>query len=242
MAIRTGILCVPDHDDEAIDRVSQLLRSAMPELYVIESTSAKSQLHWIEDLLCRWCDEDEIDLVVTIGGTFPAVGPSTAEIVPEATQNVVERILPGLSEAMRAYAQNETPLALLDGGIAGIRGRSVILNLPAGAAPAYLFLEAVVDLIAPLMACLDDEQPSPRLADELILEDVEVESASATNRVAPERGSNTNRIELESKPILENSERITKDQDALMSPKKKGLDPAEFAEYLARRGSSSSEV
>jgi len=222
MAIRTGILCVPTHDDDASDRITQLLRATVPDLYVIENASAKNQLHWIEDLLCRWCDEDEIDLIVTIGGTFPAVGPTAAEIVPEATQNVIERLLPGLPEAMRAYAQSETPLALLDRGTAGIRGRSAILNLPTGAAPAYLFLEAVVDLIAPLMAYLDDEKPSPSMEDELILEDIEPDEQETKNfTVGNERAIKS--------PVEQNG-------------KKKGLDPTEFAEYLARRGTSSSAM
>lgn len=227
MVIRTGILCVPTHDDEAIDRVSQLLRSALPDAFVVETSAAQSQLNWIEELLRRWCDEEELDLLVTIGGTFPAIGPSSAEIVPEATQNVIERLLPGLSEAMRAYAQDETPLALLDRGIAGIRGRSLIINLPEGAAPAYLFLDGVVDLIAPIMACLDDDALSPSMASELILEDVNELPADSTSE---------NIDRLADEPPEENPKGNIVNSDP--PQKKKGLDAAEFAEYLANRGTS----
>jgi len=222
MVIRTGILCVPSHDDEAIDLVSQLLRSELPNLFVVESGSAQSQLHWVEELLRRWCDEEELDLVVTIGGTFPATGPSADEIVPQATLNIVERVLPGLSEAMRAYAQAETTLALLDRGVAGIRSRSLILNLPEGAAAASLFLEAIVDLIAPIMACLDETKPSPRIADDLVLEDSDIPDSSDMS------------ID-ENVTIGTEQTKSWQKETAESVPKKKGLDPAEFAEYLANR-------
>src|SRR5262249_48003286 len=73
-------------------------------------------------------------------------------------------------EAMRAYAQEQSELALLDRGTAGIRGRSCILNLPAGAAPAALFLEAIVDVLAPLIAHVQGEPLAPRLSDVLEIE------------------------------------------------------------------------
>ncbi len=167
MMIRTGILTVPQPDEQAVQVVSQRLQQVVPGAILVQESSARSQRNWIEDILRRWCDEEELDLVITIGGTFPASGPSADEIVPEATLAVVERLLPGLAEAMRAYAQIESELALLDRGVAGIRGRSIILNLPGGAAPAALFLEAVVELIGPLAAHLQGDPGAPRLSDVL---------------------------------------------------------------------------
>ena len=99
--------------------------------------------------LRRWCDEEELDLVLTVGGTMPAPGPSGRQIVPDAAAEVAERSLPGLGEAMRAYAQETTDLALIERSAAVIRGRTLILNLPDGAGPATLFLEAVTGVIAP---------------------------------------------------------------------------------------------
>jgi len=75
-------------------------------------------------------------------------------------------MLPSLPEAMRAYAYEESALALLDRGVAGIRGRTLIVNLPAGMAAA-LFLEAVVDVIAPIVAHLREDIDAPLLADAL---------------------------------------------------------------------------
>jgi len=171
MVIRVGILTVPVRDDAAIQAVTQKLRQALPGAVVMQESSAPSQRNWIEELLRRWCDEEELDLIITIGGTFPAPGPSAAEIVPEATLSVVERLLPGLPEAMRAYAQEQSELALLDRSVAGIRGRSCLLNLPAGAAPAALFLEAIADVLGPLIAHLQVEPSAPTLADVLEIEE-----------------------------------------------------------------------
>lgn len=165
MLIRTGILCIPQPDEEAVRQVGQRLRQALPNVHLIYESSAASQRHWIEEILRRWCDEEEIDLALTIGGTLPASGPSVQEITPEATLAVIERALPGLPEEMRAYASEQTPLALLDRGVAGIRGRSLLINLPAGAGPALHFLEAIVDLIEPILAHLQERPDAPRLAD-----------------------------------------------------------------------------
>ena len=127
------------------------------------------QRHALEDILVRWCNEEELDLVITLGGALPAPGPSGREGMPEVTRAVVERLLPGLSEAMRAHAQGQTRLALLDRGVAGIRGRTLVLNLPAGAAPAVLFLEPILDLIPAVLAHLREDEDAPRMDDELIL-------------------------------------------------------------------------
>ncbi len=165
--IRTGILCVPQQDDEAVAGVMGLLQSTLSGILLLQSTSALSQRHWIEEILRRWCDEDELDLVLTIGSTFPAPGTSPLEIVPDATAAVIDRSLPGLAEAMRTYAAQESSLAWLDRSLVGIRGRSLIVNLPAEAAPAVLFLEAIVDLLEVASSFLRDESPSIKLSDHL---------------------------------------------------------------------------
>jgi len=76
--------------------------------------------------LLRLCDEEKCPLVVTIGGT----GPGPQDIVPEITQELLERELPGFGEAIRNYAFLRTPIALLSRAVAGVRGQSLVLNLP----------------------------------------------------------------------------------------------------------------
>lgn len=229
MIVRAGILCIPAHDDDTIDSVSQLLRSVLPDLFVVETGGGSSQLHWVEEMLRRWCDEEELDLIVTTGGTFPAVGPSAEQIVPEATSNVIERLLPGFSEAMRAYAQDETPLALLDRGVAGIRGRTLILNLPNGPSAATLFLEAVVEQLSPVLACLNDEMPTPQIEDDIennLMADEDVEDEWAEDEAADWQDEASD-------------DDVVSDDDVEPTATRKGLDPQEFAEYLAKRQADS---
>ncbi len=116
MSVRVGILTVPEPDEQATQVVQQRLQQRIPDAFFLMDRHVASQRHLIEETLRRWCDEEELDLVITIGGTLPAPGPSRHEIVPEATLAVVERLLPGLPEAMRAHAQEQSELALLDRG------------------------------------------------------------------------------------------------------------------------------
>lgn len=76
--------------------------------------------------LRRLCDETEVCLICTTGGT----GFSPRDVTPEATQDVVERLCPGIPEAMRAFSLSITPRAMLSRAAAGIRGHTLIVNLP----------------------------------------------------------------------------------------------------------------
>jgi len=80
----------------------------------------------IEKELIRFADEMQLDLVMTTGGT----GLSARDCAPEATRRVLDRLLPGISEAARAYGQERTPRAMLSAGVAGLRGKTLIVNLP----------------------------------------------------------------------------------------------------------------
>ncbi|HEY9869756.1 MAG TPA: bifunctional molybdenum cofactor biosynthesis protein MoaC/MoaB [Candidatus Obscuribacterales bacterium] len=80
----------------------------------------------IEETLKSYADERRVDLVVTTGGT----GFSPRDCTPEAMSRVIERDIPGIPEATRAYGQERTPYSMLSRGRAGIRGRTIIINLP----------------------------------------------------------------------------------------------------------------
>lgn len=164
MPIKTGLLCIPQYDLPAVEAVRRLLAAGVPGLLILQEQRAAMQRNLIEDILCRWCDEEELDLIVTIGGTLPAPGPGAREIVPDATLAVAERQLPGLGEAMRAYAQDDMPLAIIDRSVAAIRGRTLLINLPAGPKPASLFLEGVVDVLGAVVAYLQEDPAAPPLA------------------------------------------------------------------------------
>jgi len=80
----------------------------------------------IESILKQFCDEQKIDLVFTCGGT--GVGPK--DVTPEATIKVLEKQVTGVAEMLRSYGQRRVPFSMLSRGLAGIRGKSVIVNLP----------------------------------------------------------------------------------------------------------------
>ena len=80
----------------------------------------------IKDKLIDICDSQKADLIITTGGT----GFSGRDITPEATEEVIERKVPGFSEIIRIEGQKKTPRAILSRGISGIRKKTLIINLP----------------------------------------------------------------------------------------------------------------
>lgn len=80
----------------------------------------------IKKKLIEYTDTRRLDLVVTTGGT----GVSPRDVTPDATLEVIERQLPGMAEAMRAESMKKTPHAMISRAVVGIRGQSLIINLP----------------------------------------------------------------------------------------------------------------
>jgi len=80
----------------------------------------------IEKELIRLSDQRQVDLIITTGGT----GFSVRDVTPEATTKVCDRMAPGISEAIRAYSLTKTIHGMLSRGVSGIRGRTLIINLP----------------------------------------------------------------------------------------------------------------
>lgn len=130
-AIRLGILTVSDRTSrgETEDRSGPLIASFVTEQLggrVARLDVVPDEQALIETTLRGWCDDGQIDLVLTTGGT----GFAPRDVTPEATQAIIERPAPGFAEAMRAASLQVTPHAMLSRGTAGIRGRTLIVNLP----------------------------------------------------------------------------------------------------------------
>lgn len=94
----------------------------------------------ISEKLIDWADKGETDLILTTGGT--GLGPR--DVTPEATLSVVDRLVPGLAEAMRLETLKKTPYAMLSRAVAGIRGRTLIVNLPGSPKAVRECLEAIL--------------------------------------------------------------------------------------------------
>ena len=80
----------------------------------------------IQEELIEYCDKMNIDIIITTGGT----GISPKDVTPEATKKIIEKELTGVSENLRGYGQQRTPLSMLSRGVAGTRGKTIIINLP----------------------------------------------------------------------------------------------------------------
>ena len=93
----------------------------------------------VEATLKELCDDEGCCLVVTTGGT----GPAARDVTPEATAAVIEKLMPGFGEQMRAISLRHVPTAILSRQIAGIRGGALIINLPGKPAAIAECLEAV---------------------------------------------------------------------------------------------------
>ncbi|MCE3046793.1 molybdopterin adenylyltransferase [Helicobacter kayseriensis] len=97
----------------------------------------------IEKTLIKMCDTHQCDLVVTTGGT----GPAPRDVTPEATESVCEKMMPGFGELMRSVSLKYVPTAILSRQTAGIRGKSLIVNLPGKPKSIRECLEAVFPAI-----------------------------------------------------------------------------------------------
>ncbi|MBV6393430.1 MAG: Molybdopterin adenylyltransferase [Anaerolineales bacterium] len=130
MTIRFGIITLSDRsargerEDASAPALASFLQAencpVLKRLILPDDESALRQT------LAEWADSDELDVILTTGST----GFSPRDIAPEATKAVVEKDAPGLAEAMRAQSLTKTKHAMLSRAAAGIRGRTLIVNLP----------------------------------------------------------------------------------------------------------------
>jgi len=97
----------------------------------------------IAEFLRKSADANSVDLILTTGGT--GVGPR--DVTPEATMSVAERLIPGFAEQMRVEGLKKTPRAILSRGAAGIRGTTMIVNLPGSPQGAVESLDAIAALL-----------------------------------------------------------------------------------------------
>jgi len=126
--IKAAIVTVSDTRQEGDDlsgkRLAELLLSIGAE--IVESMIVTDDLEHLRNTLYSLAERDDVNLIVTTGGT----GFGSRDNTPEATRSVIEREAPGLAEAMRRETGAKTSMAMLSRGICGIRGNTLIVNLP----------------------------------------------------------------------------------------------------------------
>ena len=115
-----------EHQDEGGPAILGFLREAIASPVEVHYRCIPDQQDTIEDALIELVDITGCHVVVTTGGT----GPAVRDVTPEATENVCERMMPGFGEQMRSISLAYTPTAILSRQTAGIRGSCLIFNLP----------------------------------------------------------------------------------------------------------------
>jgi len=125
-----GILTVSDKGSkgERQDKSGETIREVLSRMgaRIVNYGIVPDERELIVEKLVKWADEDNLDVVVTTGGT----GLTPRDVTPEATLAVVDRIVPGFAEAMRAESLKKTPHAMLSRAVVGTRGKCLIINLP----------------------------------------------------------------------------------------------------------------
>ena len=111
-------------DDESGQIIIERLKNENVE--VVDYKIIPDDLEEIKNTLKEYADNIKLDVVLTTGGT----GFSPRDITPEAMKEIVEKEIPGIPEAMRSFGQERTPYSMLSRGKAGIRGKTLIINLP----------------------------------------------------------------------------------------------------------------
>jgi molybdenum cofactor synthesis domain-containing protein len=164
MALHAAVLTISDRSarGERPDSSGPALVDALQAAgwQVVRHEITPDEQETIAHTLSTWCDSDRprIDLVLTTGGT----GFALRDVTPEATLAVIERAAPGLAEAMRAESMRVTPHAMLSRGVAGIRGRTLIVNLPGSPKAALENLRTIMPALPHAAALLQDDPASER--------------------------------------------------------------------------------
>lgn len=147
MKIRLAILTLSDkgndgmREDKSGPAIEECMRETAHEtiwhgILPDEQTQIERQLRVL-------CDRQHVDLILTTGGT----GFSPRDITPEATAAVADKLVPGISEAMRVQTAAKTPRAMLSRGIAAIRGQTLIVNLPGSPKAVRECMEVILPVL-----------------------------------------------------------------------------------------------
>ncbi len=155
--IKTVIITVSDKGSrgQREDLSSEAIRLTLEkiEAQVIGYEIVPDEIDLIQKAIVDAVDNVKADLVLTTGGT----GLSARDVTPEATRSIVEKLVPGLSEIIRMESFKKTPMAVLSRAIAGIRKKSLIINLPGSPKGARESLSIILEALPHGIAILKGE-------------------------------------------------------------------------------------
>ena len=158
--IRFGILTLSDRS--ARGERADASGPALADLIRAENWSVAEQVILPDDesairaKLMEWADSGRFDVILTTGGT----GFALRDVTPEATRAVIQRDAPGLAETMRAESLRKTPHSMLSRAVAGIRGQTLIVNLPGSPKGAVENLQTIAPVLSHAVQLLKDDPAS----------------------------------------------------------------------------------
>jgi molybdopterin adenylyltransferase len=157
MVLHIGILTVSDRSargQRADTSGPSLAEAVRAQGWIVEQMDiVPDEREIIEETLRMWSDAGKANVILTTGGT--GFGPR--DVTPEATQAVIERQAPGLAEAMRQSSLIVTPYAMLSRAIAGIRKRTLIVNLPGSPKAALENFQVILPVLSHAAQLLDED-------------------------------------------------------------------------------------
>lgn len=155
--LTVGVLTISDRGwrGEREDKSGEVIKRMLAALdaHVARYEIVPDEKDIISQTLIQWADEVGLDLIVTTGST----GLSPRDVAPEATLAVVQRLVPGLAEVMRAEGMKKTARAMLSRGVSGIRGQSLIINLPGSPKAVQESLEVILPVLSHAVEVLKGE-------------------------------------------------------------------------------------
>ena len=168
MKFRAGVVTVSDkgfageREDLSGPLLVKLLQDVGAEAVI--RTIVPDEPEQIQETLVHYADEEAVDVVVTTGGT----GLTPRDQTPEATLAVIDREVPGLAEVLRFEGHRKTPLAVISRGVAGIRGRTLVVNLPGSPRAVREGMETLAPILPHAVRMVRGEDTEHRHSEEEI--------------------------------------------------------------------------
>jgi molybdopterin adenylyltransferase len=142
-----GILTISDKGSrgERQDKSGKAIHGILSsmDVRIVNYDIIPDEKELIAKKLVQWADKDKVDVIITTGGT----GLTPRDVTPEATLAVVDKIVPGFAEAMRAESLKKTPMAMLSRAVVGTRGKCLIINLPGSPKAVRECLEVILPVL-----------------------------------------------------------------------------------------------